>query len=111
MTTVTLVCGKNGALRSCKATGHAGFAAKGYDIVCAAVTVLVRTALQVLSETDGVTIQADTTERGMLSFLVEQADAEKTERLICTADFLERGMQSLQSEYPQFVKLQKMVHE
>ena len=107
MTDVALVCGKDGCIQSCKAMGHAGFAAKGYDIVCAAVTVLLRTAMQVLDQTDGVTIQADATERGMLSFTVTQAALDKTERLICTADFLERGLQSLQSEYPQFVRLQK----
>ncbi|MBQ6779902.1 MAG: ribosomal-processing cysteine protease Prp [Treponema sp.] len=107
MTTITLVCGKDGVLRSCVAEGHAGFAAKGHDIVCAAVTMLIRTAMQVLSETDGVTLHADTAERGFLAFEVEQAAGEKTERLVCITDFLECGLQSLQSEYPQFVRLQK----
>ncbi|MDE5614650.1 MAG: ribosomal-processing cysteine protease Prp, partial [Treponemataceae bacterium] len=58
MTTVTLVCGKDGAFRSCEAAGHAGFAAKGSDIVCAAVTILLRTAADVLSGMDGVVIRA-----------------------------------------------------
>lgn len=109
MTTVTLVCGKDGAFRSCEAAGHAGFAAKGSDIVCAAVTILLRTAADVLLGMDGVTVRADTGGRGELAFAVVRAAAEKTERLVCTADFLERGLRSLQSEYPQFVRLQKIV--
>ncbi|MDE6350386.1 MAG: ribosomal-processing cysteine protease Prp [Treponemataceae bacterium] len=109
MTTVTLVCGKDGAFRSCEAAGHAGFAAKGSDIVCAAGTILLRTAVDVLSGMDGVVVRADTTVRGELAFAVVRAAAEKTERLVCTADFLERGLRSLQSEYPQFVRLQKIV--
>lgn len=109
MTTVTLVCGKDGAFRSCEAAGHAGFAAKGSDIVCAAVTILLRTAADVLLGMDGVTVRADTAGRGELAFAVVRAAAEKTERLVCTADFLERGLRSLQSEYPQFVRLQKIV--
>lgn len=109
MTAVTLVCDKNGAFRSCEATGHAGFAARGSDIVCAAVTILLRTAMDVLLGTDGVSVRADAGERGALSFAVERAAASKTERLVCTADFLERGLRSLQAEYPQFVRLQKIV--
>lgn len=109
MTTVTLVCGKDGAFRSCEATGHAGFAAKGSDIVCAAVTILLRTAADVLSGMDGVVVRANTAGRGELAFTVVRAAAEKTERLVCTVDFLERGLRSLQSEYPQFVRLQKIV--
>ncbi len=111
MTTLTLVCGKNGVLRSCKASGHADYAAKGYDIVCAAVTVLMRTAMQTLSETDGVDFHADVKERGFLAFDVAAASEDKREWLICMADFLERGFSSLQSEYPQFVKLQKQILE
>lgn len=109
MTTITLVCGSDGALRSCRAEGHAGFAAKGYDIVCAAVTILMRTALQTLSETEGVVIHTDATERGVISFEVVQAAEEKTERLVCMSEFLEHGFCSLQSEYPQFVELQKQI--
>ncbi|MDE6736147.1 MAG: ribosomal-processing cysteine protease Prp [Treponemataceae bacterium] len=106
---MTLVCSKDGAFRSCEATGHAGFAAKGSDIVCAAVTILLRTAADVLSGLDGVVVRANMAGRGELAFTVVRAAAEKTERLVCTADFLERGLRSLQSEYPQFVRLQKIV--
>ena len=67
--------------------------------------------MQTLSETDGIVFHADATQRGNLSFEVAQAAEEKTERLICMADFLEHGFRSLQSEYPQFVKLQKQIKE
>ena len=50
MTEVVLVCGREGEFRRVSASGHASFAARGKDIVCAAETVLLRTALEVLQK-------------------------------------------------------------
>ena len=60
MTAVTLVKAKDGSVLKCKALGHAGFAESGKDIVCSAVTVLMRTAIQVLSDTSGIEFDTDT---------------------------------------------------
>jgi len=109
MTVVRLIRGTNGEIHSCKAEGHSGYAAKGTDIVCSAVTVLLRTAMQVLSETPGVVLETDTSLRGNVYFSVkkEKPDTDTAARLICTGDFLEQGFSSLSKEYPANVELRK----
>ena len=107
MTSVLLVHGANGAFISCRAEGHADFAAAGTDIVCSAVTVLLRTVMQTLSDTDGVKLEADTSARGKLFFSAraEQPSPGTEIRLTYAEDFLEHGLQSLAEEYPDNVEL------
>ncbi|MCR5606215.1 MAG: ribosomal-processing cysteine protease Prp [Treponema sp.] len=110
MTDVLLVCTKSGAFFSLKAEGHSGFASSGYDIVCSAITFLLRTTMQVLDETEGIRFYADTSLRGNLAFRVEvQGDiSEKLEsRLECIADILRKGLTSLSKEYPKYIKLRE----
>ena len=111
MTVIQLVCGKNGAIRSCKASGHAGFAAKGSDIVCAAVSVLLRTAVLMLQATPQVVVKVDASLRGNIYFSVEdnQCDAAVLYRLITIGDFLETGITSLCKEYPKYVEMRKQI--
>ena len=107
MTAVTLVRSKTGEFKAFFADGHADFAAKGSDIVCSAVTILLRTALQLLSDTDGITIRADVAKAGRLSVEVTDAAPELEQRLICIADFLRTGISALKSDYPQHVSLRE----
>ena len=109
MIEVLLVCCRDGAFKSCKASGHAEFAVKGKDIVCAAVTELLRTAVQVLEQTKGIAVKTETPSRGNLAFCVEDCGGpEQTERLKCTADFIRLGMKSLADEYPENVRLREI---
>lgn len=99
---------------TCNAKGHASFARKGKDIVCAAVSILFRTAIQVLQETNGITITSNVLNRGALDFCalikdkieiahnVEDSIALKTAecRLECVCDFLKDGFLSLAKEFP-----------
>ena len=111
MTTVLLVCGSDGCFKSCSAKGHAFFAARGRDIVCAAETHLLRTALSVLEKTKGIGLSCDASERGSLAFGVEVEghSAELAERLRCTADFIREGISSLSQEYPGCVLLKEII--
>ena len=109
MIEVLLVCGKDGAFKSCTASGHAEFAVKGKDIVCAAVTELLRTAVQVLEKTDSAMVKTETPSRGKLAFSVEDyGGPEQTERLKCTADFIKLGIENLAQEYPTNVQLREL---
>ncbi|MFA6937930.1 MAG: ribosomal-processing cysteine protease Prp [Treponema sp.] len=109
MIEVLLVCSSDGSLKSCNASGHAGFAVKGKDIVCAAVSSLLRTAIQVLEKTNGIVVKTETTSRGKLAFSVEDSNLDcKNERLICTADFIRCGIKSLSNEYPKNVQLREL---
>lgn len=111
MTAVTLSTGRNGVLIKCQANGHACFSQKGSDIVCSAVTILLRTAMQVLSQNERVTVNADTSSRGNLAFCVEvKEDTPETEMCLkYTADFLRTGFTSLQKEYPENVSFTEAV--
>ncbi len=111
MTAVTLLTGKDGVLKNCKANGHADFSRKGSDIVCSAVTILLKTAMKVLSQKDGVTLKADMSSRGNLAFCVE-ATKDTPETASClkyTADFLRAGFESLSKEFPKNVSFEETV--
>jgi uncharacterized protein YsxB (DUF464 family) len=90
----------------CRAQGHAGFDTPGHDIVCAAVTVLLRTAAQTLEAAKGITVTPLEADPGLLSFSAEcSAPGQElpAERLATAADFLNTGLVSLAEEFPKNV--------
>lgn len=104
-----MVCNDRGCFTAVEASGHAGYAGRGHDIVCAAETCILRTALQVLEQTDGILLKKNDASRGTLAFSVEvQCSSEKLEeRLRCTADFVREGIKGLAEEYPEYVLLRE----
>ena len=111
MIEVLLDCKSSGAICSLSAKGHAGFAKKGKDIVCAAVSSLLRTTAKVLEETGGIQLsETNFSERGNLAFCVHQTDSSDlvTERLKCTASFVRNGLILLQNEYPEHLILREL---
>ena len=105
-----LLAGGRGFL-ACEAKGHALFDQKGRDIVCAAVTVLVRTAAQTLDGRQGVAFEGAAPERGTLSFEARaDGDLAKAE-LKFAADFLKKGFESLAKEFPQNIQLECKLEE
>ena len=113
MTVVTLSYGKNGVLKKCEANGHACFSKKGTDIVCSAVTILLRTSMQVLSHMENVSLVAETATRGNLAFSVEAKDENlETEiRLKYAADFIKNGIGSLAKDFPDNVSFREIKAE
>ncbi|MCH5282801.1 MAG: ribosomal-processing cysteine protease Prp [Treponema sp.] len=118
--TKILLAREEGGLR-CSASGHAGFAEKGSDIVCAAVTVLLRTAMRLLSKDAQIEFatslplcsESDLEEsrRGELSFsarvredlaLDEKSSAKI--KIAFLADYLSEGFKSLCEEFPRNVE-------
>jgi uncharacterized protein YsxB (DUF464 family) len=107
MIQVDAVLDTDGVLRSCKASGHAGagrigflgFQKKGTDIVCAAVTILMRTALDVLSGRKGITIHSDAPKPGFLCLELDYS-AEGKDFLYAIGVFLIDGLRSVAQEYP-----------
>lgn len=87
----------------CNAEGHAGFAPKGQDIACAAVSVLMRTALQVLAHDEGVELVTDTESRGRIYFkaTVKEAGSVSGQRLRFTAEFLSSGLSGAARDFPE----------
>jgi len=108
MVEIEAVLDGDGTLASCRASGHAGSGRPGSDIVCAAVSVLMRTAVRVLSGREGVTVACDAPEPGFL-FLEAAGDAEGRGFLRAAGIFLLEGLSSVAEEYPEHCKLSTII--
>jgi uncharacterized protein YsxB (DUF464 family) len=93
-----------GLLSSCTITGHAGAGPRGSDIVCAAVSVLARTALTVLSETEGIKVYGEAPERGFFYLKLEYTQAGR-DFLSAAGLFLTTGLASIAGEYPAYCRM------
>ena len=99
-----VVLDEAGLLRSCQVSGHAGAGKRGSDIVCAAVSVLTRTIIRVLSERKGITIRGSFPERGNFSMEAEYTP-EGREFLAAAGAFLIEGLNSVSEEFPEYCKV------
>jgi uncharacterized protein YsxB (DUF464 family) len=90
-----------GVLRSCRVEGHAGAGPRGADIVCAAVSVLVRTALRTLSNRNGIELRGAAPERGLF-WLETDYNAEGRDFLAAAGAFLIEGLRSVSEDYPDY---------
>jgi uncharacterized protein YsxB (DUF464 family) len=104
MISVELSLDKAGFLQSCRVSGHAGAGRKGEDIVCAAVSVLTRTAYTVLSSRKGLKIWASAPQRGKFQMGIDDFGADK-EFLSATQAFLQEGLNSVAAEFPNHVTI------
>ena len=104
MIDIEAVLDENEILRSCKAGGHAGAGKTGADIVCAAVSVLMRTAVRALSNRKGITVRYEAPEPGLL-FLEADYTAEGRDFLFAAGVFLLEGLMSVDEEYPDSCRL------
>ena len=104
MIEIEAVLDSNGILKTCTASGHAGAGKKGTDIVCAAVSVLMRSAVRTLSGRKGIITRCNAPEPGFLSLEAEYT-AEGREFLFAAGEFLTQGFTSVAEEYPEYCKL------
>jgi len=99
-----LILDEAGLLRSCRVSGHSGAGKRGGDIVCAAVSVLTRTIVQVLSGREGITIRGEIPEEGSF-YLETKYTAEGREFLSAVGAFLLEGLLSVSREFPDYCKV------
>jgi uncharacterized protein YsxB (DUF464 family) len=92
---------EGGILISCGVSGHAGAGPAGNDIVCAAVSVLARTALRTLSGRKGIILRGDAPERGVF-WLETDYLGEGREFLAAAGAFLIEGLRSVAEDYPDY---------
>lgn len=109
MIEILLLESENGVVKELQVSGHALFAERGKDIVCAAISILVKTAGILLSEIakEGkIEFFANKNKRGFLAFRVENLTREEKTliRLKSIFDFLKTGIRSVEKEFPDFVK-------
>ena len=94
-----------GFLEYFKAEGHALLNRNDKDIVCAAVTSILRTLINLLNDESGVTISGKADKPGKLSMIIIKYDNAKVERLIAVSDFVIKGLTDISKEYPDNVKI------
>ena len=99
MIQVDMVLDEAGLLRSCRVHGHAGAGKKGGDIVCAAVSVLTRTIIRVLSGRKGITIRGSIPGQGNFRMEADYTE-EGREFLAAAGAFLSEGLISVAGEFP-----------
>ena len=99
MIDLVLRCTQDGGFSELLAHGHANFGTRGNDIVCAAVSVLARTAESFLKNNVDVTVQAP--ERGRFTLSVAENHRQDNEQLRFLALFLTEGFIGLQRDYPE----------
>ena len=96
---------------ACEALGHALFDKNGRDIVCAAATVLLRTAALTLDGRLGVAFDGKAPNKGSLSFEARADNDSAKLELKFAADFLQKGFESLVKEFPQNVQFECKLEE
>jgi uncharacterized protein YsxB (DUF464 family) len=105
MVTVTLYCGQDDRVTGFEVEGHAGFAAQGEDVVCAAVSVLAQSAVigleYFLDPKPAVRI-----EEGFLSCRLP-APLPETDRIRAEAILktMELGFTSTRSQYRKYMRI------
>ena len=121
MIEIEVILDEGGILRACTASGHADAGKTGTDIVCAAVSVLMRTAVRALagggphpptmpsipaagSGRKGITVRYEAPEPGYLALELDYT-AEGREFLSAAGVFLTEGLASVAEEYPQHCRL------
>ncbi len=109
MTNVT-VSYKDNSLVSFEADGHAGFANHGEDIVCAAISVLMQTAVNSLDAVAGIKtiiFEADETSGYMYIELPANLDETKKAKADIVLNTVLTGLQGIAQAYPKYMRLLK----
>lgn len=88
-----------------EAKGHTGYANAGKDIVCAAVSVLVQTAILALDKVAGAKIQK-AEEDGYLRYRVTSTDSKILEASDIILKTIKVGLADIASAYPSHIKLE-----
>jgi len=94
-----------GSLRQLKATGHAIGGPLGGNIVCAAASVLIRTAARTLESEPGIRLSGGANARGEFSVEVESVAADRVDWVCGVTESLLRGLADLVADYPREVEV------
>ncbi|HOX32395.1 MAG TPA: ribosomal-processing cysteine protease Prp [Spirochaetales bacterium] len=99
MIAAKVVLDAEGRLVRFEASGHGG-APAGSDIVCAAFTVLARTAYEALAALPGAEVEGAAPGPGLLRFSVRRIEPGQAAKAEGIADFLLTGISGLEREFP-----------
>jgi len=98
-------------VKSVSANGHAGDDPVGANIVCAAATVLLRTAYRTIVLKSDAEAVISAPGKGELYFRIIKYHDNETDWLRAITDYLVTGLKDLESEYPDSVKFTEDLSE
>ena len=106
MISVCMMRFPGGRLCGFSSRGHAGYAASGKDIVCAAVSALTQTCVIGLTEVIGLDADVRCSEEdGIHCMIRPETDAEGQRKAELLLETLQAGLASIQASYPGTLKL------
>lgn len=108
MTTVKLVK-KNGKIHSLEADGHTGYGVEGEDIVCAALSSIIQTALLGLLQIAGIAVEFERRdEQGYLKFtLPDSLSAEQRRDADVILGTMWLGIMDLREGFSDFIEVEE----
>lgn len=95
-----------GLLRGAQALGHVGFGPKGNDPVCAAATILLRTAARSFERKQGIVLAGSAPRPGELRFEILSFPETLRGWLSGVGETLLQGLTDLAAEYPDRISVQ-----
>jgi len=111
MITAVAVVDASSCLIDLDVNGHAEFSHSGEDLVCSAVTVLVRTAGRVILSRFGENCAYASDGKGSFRLKVSKIPDGRREWMIGITEYLLNGLSDLEKDYPAFVKLEITINE
>ena len=101
MTTVTFFY-ENGSVTKVRAAGHSGFAERGQDIVCAAVSALVQTAYLAVKDLGADATYNTDEDSGLFEFSVNASGDKRHDADVILRGLLV-GLEDLRGGYPKYI--------
>lgn len=106
MIRVTVIRDDEGCIATIRVAGHAGYAPRGQDIVCAAVSGIVFGMINAVERVLGVALEVETPARGDLTCRVPAlADEAVRARVNLLLEGMVAALQSLTVEYGRYVQV------
>ena len=106
MIDITLRLNNIGCLLYIDAKGHSDSAVRGEDLICGAVSTLLRTVSRTLENEPDVKLDGKIEERGDLQLGITLLEESKENWLCGVSAFLVTGLKDLASEHPHFCRIQ-----
>ena len=107
MIRIDLLSDKDGLIREFTVNGHAGYDRAGKDIVCAAVSAVVQTAVIGLTDAAGINVRHVQQNGYLRCTLPENMNAEEKKAAGLILNTMLAGLKSIQMGYPNLILIKE----
>ena len=102
---------RDGRIVRVSSRGHAAGAPAGENILCAAVSVLIRSFARAVEENPGIESAGDAPDPGILDLTIRRIDETTGAWFDGISSFLLKGLEDLAAEYPEDLRVFKEIIE